>query len=731
MKNFRIILMVLITAALLLAGCAAPTPEVIEVIVTQEVIVEKEVEVVVTQEVEVIKEVEVEKEVTVEKLIDVVGAIPYPMAVPKLGSSPAAKYALEDMIEYKALDTYSQPEWMDALVASGELPAVADRLPNEPQVFLASGMSSGLGEYGGVWRDFSACPTEGWNRGAGQTQGWFGINIIYVEGLLKSGPIFMRNDAVEPFPNLAKSWEWNEDGTELTMELIEGAKWSDGEPFDASDVMFTWEHIILDPNVNSQTSRTTWQIEGEDVMLEGVDDYTVKWTFPVPFPVQLFFSMDENFLVVPEHFWGPLHPAFNSDADYDSFLNAVGPSDLPVPTMGPWVAVEYKTDEIMVLRRNPYYWKVDAAGKQLPYLDEVQFEKGTQGVGRTLSTMAGSADHSNLENPGVFIETLKRADEEDAHFYVEWGPETLAFSLHLNQSATLGVKEERDAALRELFRDVNFRRALSQAIDRDGVAQAVVRGPFLRAFPGGLFPGSPYYQRESVVYYPYSPETSKTILADMGFEDTDGNGVLNWPADSPLAGDDLVIAMNSYEDQVAGGNIAEALVPLFAEIGIQINFRPLASTVGNDMVENGEWEMFVDRGGQDMAVPFTRAVELAPITDQDPGWHRKGAEDRQLQPFEQELIDIVNEFRLEPDAARRFELMAEYNRIFTENIYDIGIVVGSYGLALAERFQNVPTGTPTFLYEWTWANVQPDQVWVMPEEQLPEIYPETLPDYGE
>jgi peptide/nickel transport system substrate-binding protein len=345
--------------------------------------------------------------------------------------------------------------------------------------------------------------------------------------------------------------------------------------------------------------------------------------------------------------------------------------------------------------------------------------------------MAGSADHSNLENPGVFIETLKRADEEDAHFYVEWGPETLAFSLHLNQSATLGVKDERDAALRELFRDVNFRRALTQAIDRDGMAQAVVRGPFLRGWPGGLYPGSPYFSRESVVFYPYSPNTSMTILADMGFEDTDGNGVLNWPADSALAGEDLVIAMNSYEDQVAGGNIAEALVPLFAEIGIQINFRPLASTVGNDMVENGEWEMFVDRGGQAFAVPFTRATDIAPLTDQTPGWHRKGADDRQLQDFEQELIDIVNEFRLEPDAVKRFELMADYNHIFTENIYDIGIVVGSYGLALAERFENVPVGTPTFLYEWTWANVQPDQVWVMPDEQLLEIYPETLPDYGE
>ncbi len=181
------------------------------------------------------------------------------------------------------------------------------------------------------------------------------------------------------------------------------------------------------------------------------------------------------------------------------------------------MAVEYKTDEIMVLRRNPYYWKVDEAGKQLPYLDEVQFEKGTEGVGRTLSTMAGSGDHSNLENPGVFIETLKRADEEDAHFYVEWGPETLAFSLHLNQSATLGVKDERDAALRELFRDVDFRRALSQAIDRDGMAQAVVRGPFLRAWPGGLYPGSPYFSREFGGLLPLQPGDIQDDPGRYGF----------------------------------------------------------------------------------------------------------------------------------------------------------------------------------------------------------------------
>jgi peptide/nickel transport system substrate-binding protein len=140
--------------------------------------------------------------------------------------------------------------------------------------------------------------------------------------------------------------------------------------------------------------------------------------------------------------------------------------------------------------------------------------------------------------------------------------------------------------------------------------------------------------------------------------------------------------------------------------------------------------MVVYRGGQDYAVPFTYATSLAPITDQSPNWHRKGAEDRQLQPFEEELVRIISEFRLEPDSAKRVALMAEYNRIFTENIYAIGVVIGRYGLALAERFENVPVGSPVFLYQWTWGNVQPDQIWVKPENQLDELYPGRVPVYG-
>jgi peptide/nickel transport system substrate-binding protein len=211
------------------------------------------------------------------------------------------------------------------------------------------------------------------------------------------------------------------------------------------------------------------------------------------------------------------------------------------------------------MRRNPYYWKVDEEGKQLPYLDEFVYQKGPTGTGRSLCTMAGGCDHSNLENPASeFVETLKRAQEPDAHFNVSWGPELLGFHVMINQSADYGAKDEKDLAMRELIRNVNFRRAMSQATDRDGIAQATMRGPFLRAYAGGLLPGAPEFDREAVVYWAYAPDSAKKLLSELGFEDTDGNGILNWTS-GPMEGEDLAIAMTAGEDQQEAVNIAEAL----------------------------------------------------------------------------------------------------------------------------------------------------------------------------
>jgi peptide/nickel transport system substrate-binding protein len=399
--------------------------------------------------------------------------------------------------------------------------------------------------------------------------------------------------------------------------------------------------------------------------------------------------------------------------------------------MGPWAAVEYKTDELLVMRRNPYYWKVDEAGNQLPYMDEAVYQKGPSGVGRTLCTLAGGCDHTNLENPASeFVEALTRVQEPDAHFSINWGPELLAFGVQVNQSETLGIKDERDEAVRQLFRDDRFRQALSHATDRDGIAQSIMRGPFLRGWAGGLYPGSPEFDRSSVVYYPFNPEKASELLAELGFEDTDGNGVLNWGS-GPLEGEDLVLGLNAGQDAQETVNTGESLVAMWGQVGIKINLRPMTSSAMNELNNSGEWDMSVFRGGQEFALPFTRCANLAPLTKATPNWNREGSTERVLRDWEQELVDIVNQYCVEQDLAKRKELINQYNHIFTLHNYHIGVFTGRYGLGLAKRFQNIPVGTPTFLYQWSEDNWMAEQVWTPVDQQVAQVRPNTIPVYEE
>lgn len=657
------------------------------------------------------------------------GPIPYPEGQVLEGSREPVTFEVDQMIEHKAFDKYCEPEWVTKLVEAGELPPVEERLPAEPFVWKSDMMSDGMGQYGGIWRGVWAVPLEGWNFAAGAIQGWFGIEAIVQEEPLATGPMFLTQN-VSPLPQLADSWEWSEDGLQLTMHFIEGIKWSDGDPFTTEDIMFLWEDNIHDPNVSTWTSADFWSIEGQPITLEAVDDYTVLWTFPVPRPEKFLYNITNlNFSPGPAHILKPFHPKYGG-TDYQSYKDALPPNSLPVVTLGPWVPVQYTTDEFLVMRRNPYYWKVDSNGCQLPYLDEVQFTYSKTGATRTLNTIAGTADHSNVENIETMDETVRQAQNPDAPFRVEWGPETLGFNVEANQSKFLGVANDRDRAVRDLLTDTRFRRALTQAIDREGLARSLTNGPFFRAWPGGIFPGSQYYDVNSVVYYPYSPDTSKALLAEIGLEDTDGDGVVNW-TEGPMAGQNVEIALYTGEDNTAGQSLGPALVLFFQDIDIKINFRTLAGTAMTENDRAGTWELRIGRPGQAWATPNIRCTNIAPVSDVSLGWHRAGTEPEEFQDFEQQLIDISNQFCLENDFDAAKQLMSEYNRIHTENVYSIGLVVGRYGLMLNKYFKNIPIGTPAFLYQWDFNNFLPEQVWLAPEDQWSlgqkEIYPQSVP----
>jgi peptide/nickel transport system substrate-binding protein len=667
--------------------------------------------------------------------VDVAAPIPYPdPPALGIGGGEVNRLPIDQIVTYKALPEYHQAPWLDQFVESGELPPVEERLPKEPQVYLTSGMQDGIGVYGDLWRGFSACPTAGYNDMAGTTMGWFGIESYTsrYQGLIKTGPLFRADQDLEPFPNLAKSWTWSEDGKQLTMNLIEGAKWSDGVPFTADDVMFTWEGYVLDFNVNAPRHIDAWTWEGQEASLEKVDDYTIRFTFPVSKPLDMWYLLAEDvFHVMPKHQLEQFHPLF-STADpkpsYRDFADALTPDTLPLVTMGPWVITEYKLDELMIMRRNPYYWKVDEAGNQLPYMDEIQYRKGPSGIGRDLCTIAGDCDHMNLENPSTFVEAMTQAQAENAPFEVTWGPETLGYYVRFNYAINFGIESERDTAVRELLRDVRFRKALAYATDRDGVAQSIMRGPFLRGWAGGLYPGAPDFDKESVVYYPYDVASANALLDEIGLLDTNGDGIREW-TEGPMAGQPVVLQLLASQDAKETQSVAEAAVNQWGAVGIQINMRITDSATATEIDNAGTWDMRVDRGPQEFALPFKNVTGLAPLT-RNFAWHREGEQPRVLMPFEQELIDIVTQYRSTFDAEGRRELMFRYNQIVTENVYNLGVFVGRYGLGLAKRVNNVPNGTPVFMYQWVEDAILLDTLWTPEDQQLPQNRPNTIPVYN-
>lgn len=638
------------------------------------------------------------------------------------------RWNVSDIIQYKALPKYSEAPELAEAVKRGELPPVEERLPKEPAVLMSKAMADGPGVYGDVWRTVSAVPTAGWNWAAGVVGGWFGIEECMQEALVNTGMAW-RLKTGEPGPNLAKRWEWSKDGKTLTMYLIEGAKWSDGEPFTADDVLFTYYDCILDPKVPSWQNVGTWTVGGKVTELEKVDDYTIRWHFGKPFPVYLLWYMGYlNFSVAPAHVLKQYHPKYNPNATYESFINCLPPNKLPPVVMGPWVPVYFEEDKALIMKRNPYYWKVDETGKQLPYIGEFYFKKARSGTVRDLDMIAGTCDQTHLETPGLFTFINEQARREDAPFKIIQGRWTLVFHLELNLSLYQGVKNDRDREMRKLFRNLEFRKAISYTIDRAGLAKSLVPGPMLRPLPSGFPSGADYYDPKAVVSYDYNLKAAKDILAKLGFKDTDKDGILNWTS-GPLKGQNLTIVAKVHEDQTACVDLADALVPMFQKVGIRLVPKIYKATVGQALDTAGEFEMNITRGDF-LASPYTSLTGLGPITPSSPNWHRAGpGGKRELLPFEKRIIELLEALKYQRTYEERQKSFSEIQRLWTSNLYTIGLIEGIYNTGITKRFRNIPPGVPARLNEWFHSNVMQEQVWTPKELQLPEFLPGVIVKY--
>ncbi|MCY4542577.1 MAG: ABC transporter substrate-binding protein [Rhodobacteraceae bacterium] len=644
--------------------------------------------------------------------------------MPEEKSLSALEYELlgrDELWTYKALDSYSEPAFMSELVASGALPPVKDRLPAEPLVHLTGAMADGVGEYGGVFRHVIGGRPEGWNWMAGQHQGWGGINMAMQECLVRTGPLWQvkAEDQSGPLPNLAKDWTWNDDRTQLTLNLVEGARWSDGDPFDAADVEFWWNDNVQDENVSAWMSQNGM---GEGTSMDVLDDSTVRFNFVDPQgPSRVLSLAYIQGCPGPSHVLKPLHPKYKDGATYDEYRNALPADMVPPVVMGPWVPVDHRPDEIVIMRRNPYYWKVDEAGNQLPYYNEMHF-KLTSWSDRTTQAVAGTGDFSNMENPGNYVAALEQAQKPDSPTTIKFGVRVLAWELELNLSETVGVNDEVDAELRGLFRNKDFRVALSHALDRETIGQSVARGPFMYPFPGGFSVGSPYYDRDSTVYYGYNQDKANAMLEALGLVDTDGNGVRNMPQTGADAEIDLVYDTSEPTDKKQ----VDAVTAMLAEVGIKIISRSVDEI--EPVADSGNFNIISRR--HHWLIPTRQTCDYVPISVGCPDWHPADDDgNRNLFPWEMEMVEAVDRIQRTWDTAEAAEAARTIQRNWTENVYTIGLVQAPGALLINKRVRNAHPGTPIYMYEWAEDGIVRERLWTAAGDQLTELFEGELPAY--
>jgi peptide/nickel transport system substrate-binding protein len=640
--------------------------------------------------------------------------------------------SISDIQEYKALAEYHEPAWVtDKFVKAGQLPPVAERLPKEPLVYKSANMPDGVGVYGDTMRHVIGGRPQGWNFLAGNNQGWGGIDIGMFECLTRTGPLFeVKADELQPMPNLAKSWEWSADGYQLTMHLIEGAKWSDGVPFTSEDVMFTWDDNIVDPNVTPAVG-TTAETFGEGTKLEALDDYTIKWTFTQPFQTQYLYQMAYgNFCPNPAHILKSHHPKYDKTATYETYKNFPPPEYMNYPVLGAWVVTGYRPDDIVILRRNPYYWKVDEKGNQLPYLDEVIYRLSTWGD-RDVQAVAGTGDFSNLEQPENYVESLKKAADPNSPARLAFGARTIAYSIFPNLSGNgWGDPDARGQAVRELNRNADFRRAVSEAIDRVQLGQALVKGPFTTPYPGGIYAETSFYDKASTVFYAFDTEKAKADLAAAGLKDTDGDGFVNFPAGTAGGGNVEVTLMITSTYQT-DKTIGETIVAMMERAGLRV----IADIQqGNDVQarsQSGKFDWWLSRiNSSELSTVVQNTVALAPTGPQIALQHRAGTDGTlDLLPFEKDMVDVVNQITASNDPAKTVDLVKKYQKLYTENVWAIGLTQYPGALIINKRFANIPAGAPIFLFNWAEDNIIRERVYVPADKQKPEfqLQPETLP----
>jgi len=479
---------------------------------------------------------------------------------------PPAEEAGEAIVAEEATPTpvpeaseYSEAPMLAELVASGDLPLVDDRLPKDVQTIA---VVDSIGEYGGTWHAVDE-----------DVSGLGRIKMTLYDPHIRWKPDYTGYE-----PGIVKEWEFEDDGNTLILHFREGIKWSDGTPFTMDDMKFWWEDLAT--NEDYMVVQVPWwgfKTDGSPADVEFPDDYTMVWKWDSPHWItpytlaQGFWEGMDHFK--PKHHLEQFHPTYNADATYEDLELNDRYWDIPdFPCLWAWCCSDVTPGERVQFARNPYYWKVDTEGNQLPYIDYLDVDLVEERETRILQLSQGAydIDFRGSNNPLDIPFLTEQAESGDYHLQPGWMNGAGGWPAWLiDQDYT------EDDEIRDLLRDVNFRKGLSVAMDRDrivdvawggiGIPQQSVISPQSWHFVGSE--GQAVFKAWQEADATYDPDLAVEYFEKANFTDQDGDGFRDLPSGKPFQ---LVIDVTGWARDEVGTPASTSFKGDLEAVGINV-----------------------------------------------------------------------------------------------------------------------------------------------------------------
>src|SRR5256712_2379282 len=488
-------------------------------------------------------------------------------------------------------------------VRAGRLPPVEKRLPVDP---LVVPVVMRAGQYGGVGRRAFLGPADSNN---------------YV-GVVCAALVRFSPDGAKMEPKIAAGWESSKDFRVWTIKLRQGARWSDGAPFTADDIVFWYQDVLLNKDLVPAIPSWMRNSDGTTATVEKVSPTAVRWSYKQPNTLLLTALANQDggdrtyAVFLPAHYLKKFHPTYAKKDDIDRLVAAAGfktrtelfaarnapPENPERPTMAAWAPATRVSDPVFTLKRNPYFAAVDPNANQLPYLDEIRFTFFADIQALNLAAIAGEFDmqerHIQMTNYPVFKENEKTGKYRVITWPTFGGADAV---IMFNQTY------KADAEIGKLMATREFRIALSEAINRDHIKESVFLG--LGESPQRVTSSShPYHPGDQYArkYTQYNPDRANKTLGQLGLSKRDADGTRLLPS-----GKRVVLELSVVPAFAAWPDVAQLVAKDWEQVGVKTVVQLRERGLHFKMRDNNE--LMTEMWNEDTTgFPFTGNAKFDP-----------------------------------------------------------------------------------------------------------------------